>query len=35
MRLLQLKDDAGRGRVARVGDDKTTLEVFAGYEGVL
>jgi len=35
MRLLQLKDDAGRRRVARVGDDKSTLEVLAGYEGVL
>ena len=35
MRLLQLKDDAGRRRVARVGDDKTTLEVLAGYDGVL
>jgi hypothetical protein len=35
MRLLQLKDDAGRHRVARVGDDKTTLDVLAGYDGVL
>jgi hypothetical protein len=35
MRLLQLKDDAGRRRVARVSDDKSTLEVLAGYEGVL
>ena len=35
MRLLQLKDDSGRRRVARVGDDKTTLDVLAGYDGVL
>jgi hypothetical protein len=35
MRLLQLKDDAGRRRVARVGDDKATLDVLAGYDGVL
>ena len=35
MRLLQLKDDTGRRRVARVGDDKMTLDVLAGYEGVL
>ena len=35
MRLLQLKDDTGRRRVARVGDDKSTLEVLAGYDGVL
>ena len=35
MRLLQLKDDSGRRRVARVGDDKTTLDVLAGYESIL
>jgi len=35
MRLLQLKDDAGRRRVARVGDDKATLDVLAGYDSVL
>jgi hypothetical protein len=35
MRLLQLKDDTGRRRVARVGDDKATLDVLAGYESVL
>ena len=35
MRLVQLKDDSGRRRVARVGDDKTTLDVLVGYESVL
>jgi hypothetical protein len=35
MRLLQLKDDSGRRRVARVGDDKATLDVLAGYDSIL
>ena len=35
MRLLQLKDDSGRRRVARVGDDKTSLDVLAGYDSTL
>ena len=35
MRLLQLKDDAGRRRVARVGEDKTSLDVLAGYDSTL
>ena len=35
MRLVQMKDETGRRQVARVGDDKTTLDVLAGYGSIL
>ena len=35
MRLLQMTDETGRRRVARVGDDNATLDLLVGYGSIL